>query len=215
MTQNDQHIKLIIVLDPMCDMVGMVSLVGLLLNCVHVLHNPQTQCQGPASRSPMTPRQPWAKLGAPFGENRNTYKPVFWQHQPIWIFSNETLGPLHGMLLRAILRKMDLPNAVEVSGKIPKVHCVDTNTALPCGCGVWKRRWGVPQRQRGFRGGSGTQKFVSQKWPKEIFPNGTFHFSPLRSGGEGGPGGGGVCTRPWWLALLACGSAISPLNLLL
>ena len=35
---------------------------------------------------------------------------------------------------------------------------------------------------------------------------------PLKGGGARG-GGGGVGTRPWWLALLACGSAYWPLAL--
>ena len=55
------------------------------------------------------------------------------------------------------------------------------------------------RRQVGGRGGggggrSGTQEFVSQKWPDRIFLNYKFRFFPqwsLWSGGEGGSRGGG------------------------
>ena len=76
---------------------------------------------------------------------------------------------------------------------------------------------------RGEGGGSGTQKTVYPKWPDQIFPIVKFRFFPtmvtLVWGGGGvsttppynQTEGGGVGTRPWWLALLACGSAYWPL----
>ena len=55
----------------------------------------------------------------------------------------------------------------------------------------------------GGAGGSGTQNFAYQKWPEHIF-------STVNFDGHFGLGGGGVGTRPWWLALLACGGAYWP-----
>ena len=40
-------------------------------------------------------------------------------------------------------------------------------------------------------GGSGTQKFVYQKWPHQIFPIGNVVISDDGHFGLGGPGGGG------------------------
>ena len=47
---------------------------------------------------------------------------------------------------------------------------------------------------------------------RQDFPNGKFYSFPRWSLWSGG-GGGGVGTRPWWLALLACGGAYRPLAL--
>ena len=54
-----------------------------------------------------------------------------------------------------------------------------------------------------------TQNCVHQKWPDQIFP--IANFAASHNGHFGPGGGGGVGTRPWWLALLACGGAYWPL----
>ena len=63
--------------------------------------------------------------------------------------------------------------------------CAEAQTSPP--------RDAVEQRRGG--GGSGTQKFVYQKWPESIIPFVNFNFSHheiwIRGGGGGDPGGGG------------------------
>ena len=62
-------------------------------------------------------------------------------------------------------------------------------------------------------GGGGLEPKPPKVWvpktAKRIFPFVKIAFCPTMKSGSGG--GGGVGTRPWWLALLTCGSAYWPL----
>ena len=70
----------------------------------------------------------------------------------------------------------------------------------------------LTREERRGRGGLGP-KLCVPKMVRKDFPRGTFRFCSRWSlwSGKGGSRDGGVGTRSWWLALLACGGAHWPI----